>query len=158
MAANLTTLPLFAVANAPATPPGDAEMKVIPSLWDDADVIYAYSRAQALEDGVLVDVSDTAREAGFKWPVALTSAVWGLIEDIPSSKSWQSVAGRLWDVLYMAFCAIKCAPRGGDTLHYRLIMHHGRHTYVTLKLVTSPGDAGEPAGEPVVTIMLPEED
>jgi len=154
MAANLTTLPLFAVANAPATPPGDAEMKVIPSLWDDADVIYAYSRAQALEDGVLVDVSDTAREAGFKWPVALTSAVWGLIEDIPSSKSWQSVAGRLWDVLYMAFCAIKRAPTGGDTLHYRLIMHHGRHTYVTLKLVTGPGDAGEP----VVTIMLPEED
>jgi len=29
------------------------------------DVIYAYPRAQAIEDGVLVDVSETARKAGF---------------------------------------------------------------------------------------------
>jgi hypothetical protein len=33
-------------------------------FWDDAEVIYAYTRAQALEDGVLVDVSEMAKEAG----------------------------------------------------------------------------------------------
>ena len=27
-------------------------------FWDDGEVIYAYTRAQALEDGVLVDVSE----------------------------------------------------------------------------------------------------
>ena len=37
-------------------------------------VISCYSRAQAIEDGVLVDVTNMAREAGFKWPVALTHA------------------------------------------------------------------------------------
>lgn len=40
-------------------------------------VIHSYSRAQAIEDGVLVDVSSMAKEAGFIWPVAVTAAVWG---------------------------------------------------------------------------------
>ena len=39
-------------------------------------VIMSYTRAQALEDGVLVDAGPLAREAGFHWPVALTRAVW----------------------------------------------------------------------------------
>ena len=39
-------------------------------------VIFAYTRAQAIEDGILVDVSETAREAGFRIPVAITRTVW----------------------------------------------------------------------------------
>ena len=39
-------------------------------------VVASYSRAQAIEDGVLIDVTSMAGEAGFKWPVALTHAVW----------------------------------------------------------------------------------
>jgi len=38
--------------------------------------IHAYSRAQALEDGVLVDVSAMAREAGFIRATALTQNLW----------------------------------------------------------------------------------
>lgn len=30
------------------------------------DIISTYSRAQAIEDGVLVDVTETAKEAGIK--------------------------------------------------------------------------------------------
>ena len=33
-----------------------------------APIIHSYTRAQAIEDGILVDVSDTAREAGFTIP------------------------------------------------------------------------------------------
>src|SRR5690606_22501667 len=32
------------------------------------DIIFAYTRAQAIADGVLIDVSNTAREAGIKFP------------------------------------------------------------------------------------------
>ena len=39
-------------------------------------VISVYTRAQAIEDGILVDVSETAREAGFRIPVAVTRSVW----------------------------------------------------------------------------------
>ncbi len=34
------------------------------------NVISTYTRAQAIEDGVLVDAGSMAQEAGFKWPVA----------------------------------------------------------------------------------------
>jgi hypothetical protein len=37
---------------------------------------YARSESEALADGVLVDVTETAREAGFVIPVALTRAAW----------------------------------------------------------------------------------
>jgi type I site-specific restriction endonuclease len=36
--------------------------------------IHSYTRADAFADGYLVDVTDTAREAGFRFPVALTRA------------------------------------------------------------------------------------
>lgn len=32
------------------------------SIWDDAQIISSYSRAQAIADGVLVDVTDQARD------------------------------------------------------------------------------------------------
>ncbi|MDE2205458.1 MAG: hypothetical protein KGK12_02325, partial [Armatimonadetes bacterium] len=53
------------------------------------NVIYSYTRREALEDGVLIDVSKMAAEAGFRYPVALTAALWADINDIPESKSWQ---------------------------------------------------------------------
>ena len=43
--------------------------------------ISAYTRAQAIEDGILVDVSDTAREAGFNIPVTVTRTVWNYGDD-----------------------------------------------------------------------------
>ena len=38
--------------------------------------ISVYTRAQAIEDGVLVDAGSMASEAGFRWPVAFTAAAW----------------------------------------------------------------------------------
>jgi hypothetical protein len=48
-----------------------------PSLFDDAEIISMYTRAQAIEDGILVDMTQEpfgalAREAGLKWPIAMT--------------------------------------------------------------------------------------
>jgi hypothetical protein len=44
----------------------------------DPELISSYTRSEALADGVLVDVTETAREAGFVIPVALTRAAWDL--------------------------------------------------------------------------------
>ncbi len=41
-------------------------------------MIFAYTRADALTDGELVDVSTTAREAGLIFPVAITRAAHAL--------------------------------------------------------------------------------
>jgi hypothetical protein len=136
-------------------------------VFEEGDLIHSYTRAQAIEDGVLVDVSETAREAGFKWPVAVTRVVWDgyITPDDRSRKFGQSERGRLWDVLWMLYCAIK-NQRYRDNfqssisdkrcLHYSLyfIMKEKQRRLVTLKSVSGPGDNGEP----VITIMLPEED
>lgn len=127
------------------------------------EVIYSYTRAQAIADGMLVDVSKTAKEAGFRWPVALTHAAWEecVAWDDKDSKrqTYQDQSGRLWDVVWMAFVAIRVAPAGGSELCFKLnrVPRGGRATrarLTTLKLVCGPGDDGDP----VITIMLPTED
>lgn len=124
------------------------------------EVIYAYTRKQAIEDGVLVDVSETAKEAGFKFPVALTRAAYEdcVAWDEADSKrqTHQDVAGRLWDVLWMASLAAK---RGGQEIRFQLyrVPRGGRGhmaRLVTLKAHCGPGDNAEP----VITIMQPDED
>ena len=63
--------------------------------------IYSYTRAQAIADGALIDVSTTAREAGIVWPVAMTSAAWAdCVEWTDATEarkgySGQSESGRL---------------------------------------------------------------
>lgn len=116
------------------------------------EIISSYSRAQAIEDGMLIDVSDEAANGGcgFTFPVALTTAAWVEAVKVPKSNKTQTEAGRLHDVLWMLRCAIKRAsdPRQVD---YRLKV--GRKL-VSLKALCGPGDTAEP----VITIMLPHED
>ena len=127
-------------------------------FWDDAEVISSYTWAQALEDGVLVDVSEMAKEAGIKFPVALTRAVWVNYVEVPEGVVAQDESGRLWDILWMLRCQIRRSQ--GDTLRFQLyVRNHNRERLthqdlVTLKAVCGPGDVAEP----VITIMLPEED
>ena len=63
--------------------------------------IHVYTRAQALADGELVDVTTTAAEAGFRIPVALTRAVWAdCVEWTDADTKRQTVqdeAGRKWE-------------------------------------------------------------
>jgi len=122
--------------------------------------IYRYSRSQAIEDGVLVDVSEMpeAKEAGFKFPVAMTRTVWNRCVEIPEGVVGQDIAGRLWDVLYMLRIAIQRTGPGSDIvfmeLHVRNDNREEMPPLVSLKAICGPGDEGEP----VITIMLPEED
>ena len=125
--------------------------------------IHVYTRAQALEDGVLVDVSETAREAGFKIPVAVTRAVWdryiAWTDEDNNNQAIQDESGRLWDVLWMLMCAIKMRRSEADQVIYELyvISRDGKsRTAKCIKLKSSIG--GGDKREPVITIMLPTED
>jgi hypothetical protein len=70
-------------------------------------IIDSYSRQQAIADGVLVDVTKEAQEAGFKIPVAITKGVHALCQVPENLKGVQDYKGRLWDTLYMATVAYK---------------------------------------------------
>ena len=127
------------------------------------EVVSVYTRAQAIADGVLIDVSEMAGEAGFRWPVAITAAAWEdcvAWSDTDNDRQvYQDQSGRLWDVLFMAAYAARtkantdsqllfelyCVPRDGRSIESEL---------TTLKLVVGPGDDAEP----VMTVLLTEED
>ncbi|MGB3291097.1 MAG: DUF6573 family protein [Burkholderiaceae bacterium] len=124
--------------------------------------IHIYSRAQATEDGSLIDITEAACEAGFRLPVAMTAAAWAdcvVWNDADSMRQTaQNEAGRLWDVLWMASLA---ARRAGNSQRIAFTVHrvprggrspHSRPT--TLHMCIGPGDDGAP----VITILLPTED
>ena len=130
-----------------------------PSLEDIfGPVISSYSRAQAIEDGILVDVSETAREAGIRFPVCLTRAAWEQCVTVPKDVHGQDEQGRLWDVLWMLRCAMKRAT--GSDLTFSLIVQNRpggmveRRDTVQLRALCGPGDDAAP----VVTVMQPGED
>jgi hypothetical protein len=103
---------------------------------------------------VLIDVSAVAREAGIRWPVALTTAAWAKCVAVPPGVACQDEAGRLWDVLFLLACAVR---RGGGVrfgVHVRNDNRDRTPPLVRLKALCGPGDGGAP----VVTVMLPEED
>lgn len=60
--------------------------------FEDAEVIFQYTRRQAIEDGVLVDVSEMAREAGIRCPMAVTERVWSEVIT-PSERAKQEGCG-----------------------------------------------------------------
>ena len=132
------------------------------------EVISSYSRRQAIEDGVLVDLmqgewGDTVRESGFKFPIAMTATafaqtVWPIEDEKEAEKlrrRCQDLKGRLWDVLHMLLMAIRQAGHT-SVIPYKLtvVQATGRSQLVHLKAVCGPGDQAEP----VITIMLPNED
>jgi hypothetical protein len=78
-------------------------------MFENADLIYRYTRAEAIADGVLIDDSATAREAGFRSPVALTRAAWERCVAVPPDVLCQDEAGRLWDVLWLLALSVRRA-------------------------------------------------
>ncbi|MCA9262586.1 MAG: hypothetical protein KDA60_02010 [Planctomycetales bacterium] len=124
---------------------------------NDWSYVSVYTRADAIRDGELVDVSCAAREAGIRYPVALTRAVYWNHVDVPDGVVGQDEAGRLWDILWMCRVHIQRNPGPlADEIRFRLSVQNNkrRSTRVELKCICHPGDNGEP----VLTISLPDED
>ncbi len=126
-------------------------------LWKGAEVVSVYTRAQALEDGVLVDLTGWAQEAGFKIPVAVTRGVWEVLK--PSKEleaEGEDEAGRAWDLFTVLLAAIRGAS-GGDEVHFAPVFTRepGRAPVgVEMWAKAGPGDDAEP----VITVMLRGED
>lgn len=125
-------------------------------MTDHLTLIHAYTRREAVQDGVLVDATETARDAGFRYPVALTAAAWATCVTVPNSAPWQDEGGRLWDVLTMLGHAVRAAGRDEHLLHFDVLVQNDRVTpkLVRLKAVCGPDDDLAPC----ITVMLPEED
>src|SRR2546425_670677 len=122
------------------------------NFWGEP--IFSYSRAQAIADGVLVDLTTAldnqgkplCQQAGFKVPVAITQNAWA--KTVEAGGTWkptrdgeelelkggQTLTGRLWDVLWLLRAA--CArPSTTDRVHFQVLVDvegDGRHELVKL--------------------------
>ena len=136
-------------------------------MFEDFEIVSTYTRAQAIADGVLVDLDalmrqfDPPMQSPFKHPIAMSAAAFEKLvawseEDNDRLGEVQDVAGRLWDVLWMALVAARRAA-GGSHVSFQVSVidrECGRREEVELVMTCGPGDT--PA--PVLTIMLPNED
>lgn len=121
------------------------------------EVIHAYTRAQAIEDGVLVDLSDLAREAGYRFPVAVTQGVWAVLNPTKELEAaGQDMTGRAWDMLTILSHGIRNALRTDEVRFAPLFLRElGQKVEpVEMWAKCGPGDDGEP----VITVMMPDED
>jgi len=135
--------------------------------------IHTYTRSEAIADGTLVDLTEWASAqtgfmGGFRWPVAVTAAVWADLNDIPTwAQGWQDVRGRAHDLLWMARIAVRQAGAKATEVVFDLVLSlsgdpepaDGRGegewgSMRTYKLVCGPNDDGSPC----LTLMLPDED
>jgi hypothetical protein len=125
-------------------------------LFADAAVISSYTRADAIADGILVDVTEWASadkgfHGGFRCPVALTRALWSGKVDVnamPKARRphLQDTRGRAHDVLWMASLALRGAFRRKESAATFRVKFSGR--YSTLRVVAD-GDG--------ITIGFPED-
>ncbi len=90
----------------------------------DPNLINTYTRSEALADGVLVDVTETGREAGFVLPVALTRAAWQMCVALSpaAGRAGNDERGRLWDVLWVLRRAIgRSRGSGGSEIRFEVL-------------------------------------
>ena len=125
-------------------------------LFELEDLVHSYTRAQALEDGFLVDLNQfiPVNESGYKFPVACTRTVWEIIEKaVKNKKHGNDHKGIVWDILSMSRMNTK---KRWDTgaLFQVLITGAARRTIFTFKIECAAGDDMAP----VFTISLPDED
>jgi hypothetical protein len=122
------------------------------------EVIYAYTRKQAIADGVQVDVTTTAQEAGIKFPVFITRGVFESYVAVPEGVTSQDEAGRLWDIVWMLRFAIQRSHGHTDRLPVALYVRNDNRAAKLVKLIAvcSALDMDDP--QPAITIMLPDED
>ena len=122
------------------------------NIFSDADVISTYTRADAIADGVLVDISKLypITRRLYKFPIACTETVWNVIE----STGHEELLGIVLAVLVASQKNIT-EPIDEASHLFSLILEGAAPTErCTFKIMCHGGDECEPC----LTIMMPNED
>jgi hypothetical protein len=99
-----------------------------------------------------------AEEAGIRFPVFLTRAVYDSFVRVPPGITGQDEAGRLWDLVWMLRFAIRKAQHGQARLPFALYVRNDNKAPRLIKLVAMCGPLDIDDPRPTITIMLPDED
>lgn len=127
------------------------------NIFQDAEIISTYTRAQAVDDGVLIDLSGNGFMP-FKYPVAVTVGLWNEMasglnwerdhdEHDPKARNLVGMDARINDLLNMAVMASKAMKKPSDRVFFTV-------TFGTVPVkcwsLCGPCDTADP----VITIML----
>ena len=137
-----------------------AQPEIIPMNTNESPfgkVIYAYTRSQAVADGFQIEVTKTAQEAGIRFPVFLTRAVFDSFVAVPEGVTGQDEAGRLWDVVWMLRFAIRRTSHGQSRLPFALYVRNDNRAPRLVKLIATCGPLDMDDPQPAITVMLPDE-
>lgn len=120
-------------------------------MFENAEVIHSYTRAEAIADGFLFDVTEAARAERFRYPVAL--AFYAYSEAIDYDGDADAHPARTTAVLSAAREAIRDWPASAYRGEFQIDRAQGDAEPDLLTLIAhcGPGDQGEP----VITIMCP---
>lgn len=119
-------------------------------------VIFSYTRARAIEDGVLVDLTKLFPEVTrcYRYPVACTDTVWNMVEQGLREAPGTDATGIVHDLMQMSQKGIYERP-APDTVYFNVIIagvNDGRP--VQLKMHCGPSDDLSPC----MTLMTLHED
>lgn len=138
------------------------EMKKL--FGNDVEVIYSYTRKQAIDDGVLVELScpihasermaEVAKQHYPGLSIVCTAAVWSIIDKaVKNKRHCNDYAGILDDMLWMS--KVMKRNLSEDTKLFRVIITGAaRKKIFDFKMQIH----GDDEGKPCLTIMLPNED
>ena len=122
------------------------------------EIIYSYTRAQAVADGFQIEVSKVAAEAGIRFPVFLTRAVFDAYVSVPPNVIGQDEAGRLWDIVWMLRFAIRKAQAGQNRLPIALYVRNDNRRARLVKLIATCGPLDIDDPRPAITVQMVGED
>ncbi len=130
-------------------------------------IIDAYTRQNAVEDGVQIYLSDRFPNECqlYRYPVYCTAAVFHLIESAAANNSYSDQTGIVWDIMWMSTHSPLRTHPTPDTCVFTLIIQgadqapdfqEDESPVYRLMAKCEPKDLEDPT--PVITISLPSED
>jgi hypothetical protein len=122
-------------------------------------VINTYTRAQAVTEGLEMDVTRTAREAGIRFPVFLTRAVFDAYVVVPEDVTGQNEAGRLWNIVWtLRFAIRRAAAHRQIQVPFVLHVRNDNRSSKPVTLVATCGAVDTDDSRTAVTVTMPDED
>lgn len=93
-------------------------------MFNQNDVVFSYTRADALEDGQQINISNISNEAGFKFPVFITNSVNSIIEEsLQFGNDWHGV---MWDILTILRIEIKNQRSQNNQIHFTVLIKNSQ--------------------------------
>lgn len=127
-------------------------------MTDDTfgEVIFSYTREDAINDGIYIKVNGEAKEAGIHFPVCISSNLYHKHIDPKQMPVGQDKDARLWDVLHTF--RNSAMENGGSFMKFEVYFLNEDLSGKLVTLCASCEPKSMTDQSPAINIFLPEDD